>query len=134
MADLEGTSGDFTVTITGIRKNANREVIGNVCVAIHLSTNPQKHSFPGEHADFSAIVELEDDPDNDEIMCTHTFKDIPYGELAVSCFHDTYLTGAIDLNFMGMPRDGMCLHVDSFSETLLPLLSYKDLSPRFIFF
>ncbi|NHF59574.1 DUF2141 domain-containing protein [Flavobacteriaceae bacterium TP-CH-4] len=52
---------------------------------------------------------------------SHTFTNIPYGEYAVCVFHDENENGAIDTNFMGMPKE----HVAASNMTGMGRPSFK---------
>jgi len=60
----------------------------------------------------------------DDKNVTYHFMDIPYGEYAISLFHDENNNGELDSNFIGIPQEGY-----GFSNNVRPVLrpaSFKE--------
>lgn len=86
--NIQKKSGDMVVRITGFDSNN-----GNVRVALCNSAEDYQGTFPFRHA----IEKIT----NQKVE--FTFKNIPFGEYAIKCFHDENSNGTLDRNSMGIP-------------------------------
>lgn len=86
------SEGNITVTVTGI-KQAKGQVV--------FMLFNQAEGFPKEidKAFKKAYVKNFDDE------ATVTFYEVPFGDYAVSVFHDQNMDGEIKTNFIGMPKE-----------------------------
>jgi len=83
-----GQSGDMIVHITGFDSND-----GVVLVALNNSDENYQSSNPFDRAAEKIV----------DHKVEFTFKDIPFGEYAIKCYHDENLNGKMDRNSMGIP-------------------------------
>lgn len=60
---------------------------------------PQKKGFPGDAANSSYSASV-------EATQSHTIKNIPFGNYALSLVHDEDNDGKMKLNFLGIPKEG----------------------------
>ena len=86
------SKGNLTVTVTGIKASKGQIVF--------MLFN-RADGFPKEvdKAFKKAYVKTFDN------TATATFPQLPFGEYAVSVFHDQNMDGEIKTNFMGMPKE-----------------------------
>ncbi|MEJ2507744.1 MAG: DUF2141 domain-containing protein [Ignavibacteriaceae bacterium] len=83
-----GQSGDIIVRITGFDSND-----GEVRVALYNSNDNYQSTTPFVRAAEKIV----------DHKVEFTFKDIPFGEYAIKCYHDENLNGKMDRNSMGIP-------------------------------
>ena len=83
-----GQSGDMIVRITGFNSND-----GEVRVALNNSNENYQSSTPFDRTAEKIV----------DHKVEFTFKDIPFGEYAIKCYHDENLNGKMDRNSMGIP-------------------------------
>jgi uncharacterized protein (DUF2141 family) len=84
--------GSITVRISGIEEFEGKLMIG-------LYDDPRK--FPddgGQERGGSVRVT--------GAVHTYTFKDVPFGRWAIAIVHDSNENGEMDLNWLGMPKEG----------------------------
>jgi uncharacterized protein (DUF2141 family) len=85
----------LTIKVTGARNNRGR---------IALALFQSEAGFPG---DSSKAVRLQQaEIDAQARSAQFVLQSIPYGEYAVSVFHDENLNGKLDKNFVGAPKEG----------------------------
>ena len=83
------TGTDVHVVVENIKSNN-----GTIYMAIYSTeTSFLNSEYKG------AIVPI------DAYTCRYTFKDIPRGVYAISLFHDENDNGAMDTNFVGIPKE-----------------------------
>ena len=86
--DAQKKSGDMIVLITGFDSND-----GEVRVALNNSDENYQSSNPFNHAAEKIV----------DYKVEFTFKDIPFGEYAIKCYHDENFNGNLDRHSMGIP-------------------------------
>ncbi len=86
-------TGMIHLTVSGLRNEK-----GQVMAAIY---NDQE-GFP---SDAEKAFQKQRSPITGSSV-TFRFQDVPYGTYAVSVLHDENLNGAVDKNFLGIPREG----------------------------
>lgn len=89
------STSTLTIRITGFR-NAN----GKINIALFRDAV----GFPSDRASAVASQRLEINPQT--MSATAVFKDLPQGVYAVSVFHDENLTGKMEFDAQGIPRNG----------------------------
>lgn len=72
-----------------------KEQQGFVMIAVYDSEN----EFLGSDMVIGAKVEV------DAEVITHRFLDLPYGQYAISVFHDIDSNGELDTNLVGIPKE-----------------------------
>jgi uncharacterized protein (DUF2141 family) len=93
-APAQSTS-TLAIRITGFR-NAH----GKINIALYRDAV----GFPSDRASAVAAQRLEINPQT--MSATAVFKDLPQGVYAVSVFHDENLTGKMEFDALGIPRNG----------------------------
>ncbi|NAS12189.1 DUF2141 domain-containing protein [Poritiphilus flavus] len=86
------SKGNITVTVTGID-----EIKGQI---VFMLFN-QADGFPKELDKAFKKVYVKEFND----VATATFSEVPFGDYAVSVFHDQNMDGEIQTNFIGMPKE-----------------------------
>lgn len=84
--------GDIPVSIKNIRAQK-----GNLFLALYKGEANFKSN---ENAQGKTIIPVKEDE------CTYLFKDIPYGNYAISLFHDKNGNKKIDKGLFGIPKEG----------------------------
>ncbi|MEO0734583.1 MAG: DUF2141 domain-containing protein [Bacteroidota bacterium] len=84
---------DLTITVTGIEAPAK----GQFFFQLYRTNNgfpkdPEAAAFHVKVADFGTTA-------------THTFRNVPSGEYAITVMQDLNDNGEIDTNFIGMPKE-----------------------------
>jgi uncharacterized protein (DUF2141 family) len=85
----------LTVHINGIRNTKGK---------IHIALFRDAKGFPSDIASAVAAQKLEIAPQT--LSATAVFADLPQGVYAVSLFHDENLTGKLEYDAQGVPRQG----------------------------
>ncbi len=85
--------GEITVTVSDIKKQGEGEVIFMLFY--------KSDGFPDDRSKAYKVGKVEDFGNK----ATYTFKDVPYGEYAVSVHQDKDQDGGMKRNFIGMPRE-----------------------------
>jgi uncharacterized protein (DUF2141 family) len=93
-APAQSTS-TLAIRITGFR---------NAHGTIHIALFRDAKGFPSDPASAVAAQRLEINPQT--MSATAVFKDLPQGVYAVSVFHDENLTGKMEFDAQGIPRNG----------------------------
>lgn len=84
---------NLTVNITGFRNNK-----GNLYIALYN----KKDGYPKDQT--KAFRLAYDEVANNK--CTVLFEGIPKGVYAIACYHDENNNSKLDLNFIGIPKEG----------------------------
>jgi uncharacterized protein (DUF2141 family) len=84
---------NLTVNITGFRNSK-----GNLYITLYN----KKDGYPKDHTKafrlaYNGVVNNK---------CTVLFDGIPKGVYAIACYHDENNNGKLDLNFIGIPKEG----------------------------
>ena len=85
----------LTVRVTGIRSNKGR---------IALALFQGQAGFPGDAS--RAVRSQQAAIDVQTRSAQFVLQGVPYGQYAVSVFHDENLNGKLDKNFVGAPKEG----------------------------
>jgi len=85
----------LTIHIVGFRSAKGR---------INIALFRNAVGFPSDPASAAASQRLEINPQT--MSATAVFKDLPQGVYAVSVFHDENLTGKMEFDAQGIPRNG----------------------------
>lgn len=86
--------GDLIIEISGFRNDE-----GKVAVSVH----DHDAGFPGgeESRVAGAVVEIRNQ------QARAVIEGLPFGEYAISVFHDENDNGELDTNWIGMPKEGV---------------------------
>lgn len=87
-------SGSLQVNVKACRND-----LGNVTIAVH--NGPE--GFPGGEENLlvakKAVIK--------QGIATATFEELPFGEYAISVFHDENENDEVDTNWIGIPKEGV---------------------------
>ena len=91
----QSATATLTIRVTGVRNTK-----GRIALALFAS----EAGFPG---DASKAVRLQQAEINAQTLSAQfVLEGIPYGQYAVSVFHDENSNGKLDKNFVGAPKEG----------------------------
>lgn len=93
LAILFPAKGDIQVNISGLKNTTGQ---------LGILLFEQSEGWPSTHEKAMRRILL---PISGSKM-QYTFKDVPYGKYAVSVMHDENKNGKLDLNFLGIPKEG----------------------------
>ncbi|MFZ1729536.1 MAG: DUF2141 domain-containing protein [Bacteroidota bacterium] len=99
--------GSLTVRIGGIEDFKGKLMIG-------LYDDPAK--FPNDNGEARGGSVRVTGPEH-----SFTFKDVPYGSYAIAVLHDANENGEMDVNWLGMPKEGY-----AFSNNATAMFSAPD--------
>jgi uncharacterized protein (DUF2141 family) len=107
----EQKTGKIVIEIINIRSET-----GDVKISLHN----QEDAFPGNHE--KAVARIISDING--TTATAVFENIPYGEYAISIIHDENNNSKLDVNLVGMPKEGYGASNDAPAQMGPP--KYKD--------
>jgi len=85
----------LTIRVTGVRNNKGR---------IALALFQGETGFPGDASKAVCLQQAEIDARTGSAR--FVLQGVPYGQYAVSIFHDENMNGKLDKNFVGAPKEG----------------------------
>jgi uncharacterized protein (DUF2141 family) len=109
--NAEPQTGTIVFHLTGFHSDAGR-------VRLALFAGPE--GFPSDHT--HAVRQL--DATITGGMATVTFENVPYGEYALSAFHDEDGNGEMKTGLFGIPKEGLAISNNAKGQMRPP--KYKD--------
>ena len=91
----QSATATLTIRVTGVRNNKGR---------IALALFQSEAGFPGDASKAVRLQQAEIDAQTRSAQ--FVLEGVPYGQYAVSVFHDENMNGKLDKNFVGAPKEG----------------------------
>ena len=91
----QSATATLTIRVTGVRNNKGR---------IALALFQSEAGFPGDASKAVRLQQAEIDAQTRSAQ--FVLEGVPYGQYAVSVFHDENMNGRLDKNFVGAPKEG----------------------------
>lgn len=93
--NVQSETATLTIRVTGVRNHKGR---------IALALFQGEAGFPGDASKAVRLQQAEIEAQTQSAQ--FVLQGVPYGQYAISVFHDENMNGKLDKNFVGAPKEG----------------------------